>query len=65
MLNANIHSKERAYMSNVKRVYVEKKSAFAVAAKGWRHEISHSPGIEGVTGVRVSIRYEVENSNDE
>ena len=28
-------------MSNVKRVYVEKKPEFAVAAKGLRHEIRH------------------------
>ena len=52
-------------MSNVKRVYVEKKSEFAVAAKGLRHEIRHYLGIEGVTGVRVLIRYDVENITDE
>ena len=43
-------------MSNVKRVYVEKKSEFAVAAKELRHEIRHYLGISGVTGVRVLIR---------
>ena len=48
-------------MSNVKRVYVEKKSEFAVAAKELRHEIRHYLGISGVTGVRVLIRYDVEN----
>ena len=33
-------------MSNVKRVYVEKKPEFAVAAKGLRHEIRHYLGLQ-------------------
>ena len=44
-------------MSNVKRVYVEKKPEFAVAAKGLRHEIRHYLGLQDVTNVRVLIRY--------
>lgn len=51
-------------MSNVKRVYVEKKPDFAVQAKELRHEIRHYLGITGVTGVRVLIRYDVENVSD-
>ena len=52
-------------MSNVKRVFVEKKPEFAVSAKELRHEIRHYLGIKNVTGVRVLIRYDVENLSDE
>ena len=52
-------------MSNVKRVFVEKKPEFAVEAKSLRHEIRHYLGITDVTGVRVLIRYDVENITDE
>ncbi|MCR4999575.1 MAG: phosphoribosylformylglycinamidine synthase [Lachnospiraceae bacterium] len=52
-------------MGNVRRVYVEKKPEYAVAAKALRHEIRHYLGIEAVTGVRVLIRYDVENLSDE
>ena len=52
-------------MSNVKRVYVEKKSEFAVSAKELRHEIRHYLGIMKVTDVRVLIRYDVENISDD
>ncbi len=51
-------------MGNVKRVYVEKKADFAVQAKELRHEIRHYLGIGTVTGVRVLIRYDVENVSD-
>ena len=52
-------------MSNVKRVYVEKKANFAVQAKELRHEIKHYLGVPDVTGVRVLIRYDIENVSDE
>ena len=52
-------------MSSVRRVYVEKKSDFAVAAKELRHEIRNYLGLKGVTGVRELIRYDVENISDE
>ena len=52
-------------MSNVKRVYVEKKAEFAVQAKELRHEIRSYLGIETVTGVRVLIRYDVENLSED
>ena len=45
-------------MSGVKRVYVEKKPDYAVAAKALRHEIRRYLGIMDVTGVRVLIRYD-------
>ena len=52
-------------MSNVRRVYVEKKPDFAVQAKELKHEIGSYLGIKTVTGVRVLIRYDVENLSDE
>ena len=52
-------------MSSVKRVYVEKKADFAVQAKELQHEIESYLGIKDVTGVRVLIRYDVENISDE
>src|SRR5699024_10995954 len=57
--------KRRTNMSGVKRVYVEKKPDYAVAAKALRHEIRRYLGIMDVTGVRVLIRYDVENISDE
>ena len=51
-------------MSTVRRVYVEKKPEFAVAARDLRHEIRHYLNIGGVTGVRILIRYDVENLSD-
>ena len=51
-------------MSSVKRVFVEKKPDFAVEAKQLRHEIRRYLGIMDVTGVRVLIRYDVENVSD-
>ena len=52
-------------MSNVRRVYVEKKPAYAVQAKELKHEISSYLGIKSTTNVRVLIRYDVENISDE
>ena len=52
-------------MGDVRRVYVEKKKDFAVKAKELQEEIRSYLGIEGVTGVRVLMRYDVENISDE
>ena len=52
-------------MSNVRRVYVEKKPDFAVKAKELKHEIKHYLGIGTVTAVRVLIRYDIENISGE
>ena len=49
----------------VRRVFVEKKEAFAVKAKELQEEIRSYLGIQTVTGVRVLIRYDVENITDE
>ena len=52
-------------MSQVRRIYVEKKEAFAGKARGLHSEIKNYLGINEVTGVRVMIRYDVENISDE
>lgn len=51
-------------MSKVKRVYVEKKAPYAVRAKELKEEIESFLGIKTVTGVRVLVRYDVENLSD-
>ena len=52
-------------MSQVRRIFVEKKDAFAVNAKELHSEIKSYLGIQEVTAVRVLIRYDVENISDE
>ena len=52
-------------MSNVKRVFVEKKKDFAMNAKELKNEIIGYLGIKTVTDVRVLIRYDVENLSEE
>ncbi len=49
----------------VKRIFVEKKQDFAVKAKELREEIERYLGIDGVTNVRVLIRYDIENLSEE
>lgn len=48
----------------VRRVFVEKKEAYAVKAKELEDEIRSYLGIQTVTGVRVLIRYDVENISE-
>ena len=50
---------------SVRRIYVEKKKPYAVQAKELREELSSYLGISTVTGVRVLIRYDIENLSDE
>ena len=52
-------------MSNVRRVFVEKKPAFAIQAKELQSEIKSYLGIKTVTNVRVLIRYDIENVSEE
>ena len=52
-------------MSGVRRVYVEKKEPFAVAARQLKEDIEGFLGIEKIRGVRILIRYDVENNSDE
>ena len=52
-------------MGSVRRIFVEKKPDFAVKAKELKEEIKSYLGIDGVSQVRVLIRYDVENISDE
>ena len=52
-------------MSKRKARICRKKAEFAVQAKELRHEIRSYLGIETVTGVRVLIRYDVENLSED
>ena len=52
-------------MSKVRRVYVEKKPDFAVAAKDLCHEARFYLGLPQVESIRILIRYDVENVSDE
>ena len=52
-------------MSGVRRVYVEKKKPYAVAAGKLKEDIRGFLGIEAIKGVRILIRYDVENISDE
>ena len=48
-------------MSDVRRIYVEKKPPYAVRAKELKEELISYLGLTGLTKVRVLIRYDVEN----
>ncbi|ADL03951.1 phosphoribosylformylglycinamidine synthase [Lacrimispora saccharolytica] len=50
---------------SVRRVYVEKKTAYAVKANELKEEITGYLGIHTVTGVRVLIRYDMEALSDD
>ena len=50
---------------SVKRIYVEKKTDFAVKAHELKEEIDSYLGIKTVGGVRVLIRYDIENISEE
>ena len=53
-------------MSGVKRVFVEKKKPYAVKAKELHDEITGYLGIKTIiTGVRVLIRYDIENLSED
>lgn len=52
-------------MSNVRRIFVEKKPIFAIQAKELMSEIKSYLGIASVTGVRILIRYDIENISEE
>lgn len=51
-------------MTQVKRIYVEKKPEYAVAAQDLLNDIHSYLDIQSVTGVRVLIRYDIENITD-
>ena len=49
----------------VKRIYVEKKSEFAIRAKELKSEIKTYLGIKTLTEVRVLIRYDIEHVSED
>lgn len=52
-------------MSNVKRIYVEKKIPYAVRAKELKTELISYLGMKSLDSVRVLIRYDIENVSEE
>ncbi len=52
-------------MSDVRRVYVEKKPPYAVQARHTLEEIRDFLGIRGIDGLRILIRYDIENIRDD
>ena len=46
---------------SVRRIFVEKKPAYAVKAGELREELENYLGIHNVKNVRVLIRYDIEN----
>ena len=48
----------------IRRLFVEKKAEYAAQAKGLREELERYLGVEP-EGVRVLVRYDVENLSDE
>ncbi len=52
-------------MSDVKRIYVEKKSPYAVKARELKEDIESYLDITGVQDIRVLIRYDVEGIDEE
>ena len=52
-------------MSNVRRIYVEKRPAYAVRAKELTEELREYLNLSGLSGVRVLTRYDVEHVTDE
>lgn len=51
-------------MSNVKRIYVEKKAAYAVKAKELLEEVKNYLQFD-ITNVRVLVRYDIENISED
>ena len=52
-------------MDKVRRIYVEKKPAYAVEAKALLEDIRDYLGIKSVTNVRVMNRYDIENLSED
>ncbi len=52
-------------MSNVKRIYVEKKTPYAVKAFELESELKSYLGINNLTQVRVLVRYDMENVSED
>ena len=52
-------------MSNVKRIYVEKKTPYAVKAAELKSELKSYLGMNQLSGVRVLARYDIENVSED
>ena len=52
-------------MSGVRRIYVEKKPPYAVAARQLKEDIIGFLGVKGLRSLRILIRYDVENVSDQ
>ena len=61
----NVSLLEEGRTNLVSRVYVEKKPGFDVEARQLSHELRHTLGIAGITGLRLLNRYDVEGISDE
>lgn len=51
-------------MSKVKRIFVEKKQGFDVAAQEMFNDLSNNLGVSGLERVRILIRYDIEGISD-
>lgn len=52
-------------MGKIKRIYVEKKEKFGVKADELREELRNYLAIKGLEKVRILIRYDIENLNED
>ena len=52
-------------MDKIRRIFVEKKEAFAVEARGMLADLQTNLGMKGLTGIRVLNRYDVMGVTDE
>ncbi len=52
-------------MSSVKRVFVEKKEGYDIAARHMFHDLKDFLGIKGLEKVRILIRYDVDDISEE
>ena len=46
-------------MSTIRRIFVEKKDAFAVEAHGLLSDLRNNLGMKNLTGIRILNRYDV------
>jgi len=52
-------------MSNIRRIFVEKKDAFAVESHGLLADLRNNLGMKALTGMRIVNRYDVMGLTDE
>ena len=52
-------------MSQVRRLYVEKKPGFDGEAQALCRDLRHQLGLKGLTGVRILVRYDVAGMEDD